>query len=223
MVPSKQYKIIKKTVNMKTITKFFLGCIAAAGLAASASAQITLSLSPTTQTVGVNGLATYNLNISGLKSSADYNGPALGAYNIVLDFNSAIASAQSVTFGNALNVFAGDFPSADLTTTAGQITLSDVSFDSAADLESHQSSSFTFATITFQGQAPGTTTLTFDTANTSLSDENANRLDLINANGSAMTVTAIPEPSCAAGLFGVAAVGACVLRRRFVRNVNGAA
>jgi len=208
---------------MKTITKFLLGCIAAAGLAASASAQINLSLSPTTQTVGVNGLAIYNLNISGLKNSADYNGPAMGAYNIVLDFNSAIASAQSVSFGNALNVFAGDFPSADLTTTAGQITLNDVSFDSAADLENHQSSSFTFATITFQGQAPGTTALTFDTANTTLSDENANTLDLINANGSSLTVTAIPEPSCAAGIFGVAAVGACLLRRRFARTSDAIA
>jgi len=203
---------------MKTIAKFLLGCIAMAGLAASASAQITLSLTPTTQTVSVNGLATYNLNISGLKTNADYTGPVLGGYNIVLDFNSAIASAQSVSFGSSLAISGSDLQVADLS-TSGQISLTEISYDSAAVLESSQSSSFTVATITFQGLTPGTTALTFDTANTSLSDENANTLDLINANGASLTVTAIPEPSCAAGVFGVVAVGACLLRRRFARSV----
>jgi|GEM_PF-927137 len=38
-----------------------------------------------------------------------------------------------------------------------------------------------------------------------------------------VSVTAIPEPSCAAGIVGIAAVGACVLRRRFVRTSNAKA
>jgi len=196
---------------MKNIVKLLIGCVAAAGIVLPASAQIALSLSPSSQNVGPNGLASYNLNISGLKASADYNGPALGSFTVQLDYNSAVASAQSVAFGSKLNLSGGDLQFADLS-AAGQIYLTETSFDSAAALEQAQTGSFTLGTITLQGNALGTTALTFDLPQTSLSDENGNTLDLISANSGSLTVTPVPEPS----LGGLAALAVAVwgLRRK---------
>jgi hypothetical protein len=209
---------------MKTITKFLFGCIAAAGLAVSASAQISLILTPANQAITTTGgTVTYNLNISGLKGSADLNGPVLGGFEITLNYNPTIALAQSVTFGNSsgtdlLNPQGGAFAYQDLT-TAGQVLLMESTSDTAAALEAAQGKSFTLATITFQGVGLGTTSLTFDLTNTSLSDENALTLDMAGgATGGTLTVTAIPEPSCAAAVLGVVAVGTCLLRRRFART-----
>jgi hypothetical protein len=161
----------------------------------------------------------YDVNISGLKGSADYNGPALGAFILQLDFNSTIASAQSVAFGNKLNLTGSDLQYSDLS-TAGQVYLSETSFDSVAALEAAQGKNFTLATVTFAGLQPGTTAMSFDLAQTSLSDENGNTLDLISTNGSTLTVTAIPEPASTACIFGVLAVGLGVVRRRFFQNRN---
>jgi hypothetical protein len=197
---------------MKKIIKFLAG-LALAGMVLPASAQIDLSLSPASQTVGLGGDATYNVIISGLKGSADYNGPVVGGFDIVLDYNPAIASVQSVSFTSLLNVDAGgDFPSSDLgATTPGQLVLEDISGGSVAALEAAQGKSFTLASFTLQGINLGVTALTFDPT-TSLSDENANTLDLINATGGSLSV--IPEPGLYGGLAGVAACGVCVLRRK---------
>ncbi len=197
---------------MKSLTKFLLGCALAAGFAATASAQISLYLSPSSQSTSVNGTATYSLNVKGLKTSADYAGPVLGGYNITLDFNSAIASVQSVAFGSLLNLSGTDYQSAD-TSSAGVLSLMEISFDSASALEAAQPGSFTLATITFVGQASGLTGLTFDLANTSLSDENANTLDLAGG-GTGGNLSVVPEPSTTAIALGVVAVGAVLVRRR---------
>ena len=109
---------------MKKIVKLLLGCVAAAGIIFPASAQITLSLSPGSQTNVVNGLDSYNLIVSGLNGSADYNGPALGGFIVQLNFDSAITSAQSVVFGSKLNLSGGDYQYSDLS-TPGQIYLSE--------------------------------------------------------------------------------------------------
>jgi hypothetical protein len=204
---------------MKSIAKLLLGCAVVAAIALPASAQIGLSLSPTSYSVGVGGTETYNLNISGLFGSADYTGPALGAFNVTLDYNASIAFATSVTFGNSLgtdllNVSGNAITTSDLT-TPGQIFLLEGSGDSVAALESQQSKSFTIATITLQGVAPGTTPLTFDLTGTSLSDANSNTLVLNTTTNASLTV--IPEPSVTASVFGFAAMGFCMLRRRFSR------
>jgi len=205
---------------MKVFAKLLLGCAVAVAIALPASAQISLSLSPTGYTVGVGGTETYNLSISGLFGSADYHGPALGAFALQLDYNPAIAAATSVTFGNSsgtdlLNLSGKAFQYSDLS-TSGQIYLMESSADLASALQTAQSSSFTLATITLQGVAPGTTPLAFDaTYAPSLSDANASSLDLITTNGASLTV--IPEPSVTASVFGAAAMGFCMLRRKLSR------
>lgn len=72
---------------MKSIAKFIIGCVAVAGIVSPASAQIKLYLAPSAQNVGVGGQVSYDLDISGLKGSADYNGPALGGFTVQLDFD----------------------------------------------------------------------------------------------------------------------------------------
>ncbi|MGA3008171.1 MAG: cohesin domain-containing protein [Opitutaceae bacterium] len=207
---------------MKNIKKFLLGCMVAAGIAHTASAQISLYLSPVSQTIGVDGLASYNLVVKGLKGSADYNGPALGGFDVQLDYNSAIASAQSVTFGSMLNLSQDDMQISDLS-APGVIYLSETSFDSPAALESAQTSSFTLATITLEGLTPGTTLLSFDsTYAPSLTNEDGFTLDLAGgAVGSSLAV--IPEPSCTAGLTAALALGFCALRRKFSKKSDGQA
>lgn len=114
-----------------------------------------------------------------------------------------------MTFGSKLDLSGGDFQISDLS-TPGQIYLTETSYDSAAALEAAQTSSFTLATFTLEGLSAGTTSVTFDsTLAPSLSDENANTLDLISATGGSLTV--VPEPSSYA--MAVLAMGLCGVRR----------
>jgi len=194
---------------MKNIYKLLLGCVVAAGITSPATAQISLSLSASSQTTSVGGLETYSLIISGLKGNVDLNGPALGGYQVTLDYNASIASLSADTFGTKLSNSGADYQYDS--SSLGVIQLGEISFDSAALLESSQTASFTLATFTLQGIAPGTTALSFDLANTSLSDENGGSLDLINANSGTFTVTPAPEPgTCALAALGL---GCVVLRR----------
>lgn len=199
---------------MKNIYKLLLGCVVAAGFAFPAAAQISLSLSANSQTNSVGGFDTYSLIISGLKGNVDLNGPALGGYQVTLDYNSSIASLSADTFGTKLSNSGPDYQYDS--SSPGVIQLSEMSYDLPALLESSQTASFTLATFTLQGIAPGRTALSFDLANTSLSDENGSSLDLINANSGAFTVTAVPEP----GTYALAALGlgCVVLHRRWIRG-----
>ena len=213
---------------MKAFAKLLLGCAVVAAIAMPASAQIGLSLTPVTNTIPQGGTASYNLNISGLQSDVDYT-QALGGYFVQLDYGTSVASVQSVTFGNSLfNLDPNgnpDYQSVDTTTTPGVISLVEMSNNSTPALEGAQGKSFTLATITFQGVAPGTTPVTIDAnlknpilSNTTLTDEGANTLDLVNVTNASLTV--IPEPSVTASVFGAVALGFCMLRRRFARNAN---
>lgn len=197
---------------MKSLVKFLLGCALVAGLAVSASAQISLYFSPSSQSTSPNGTVTYGLYVKGLKNSADYSGPVLGGYNITLDFDASIVAVQSVSFGSLLSQSGPDFQVAD-TSTPGVLSLSEISFDSPSVLEAAQSASFALASVTFSGLAKGTSAISFDLANTSLSDENANTLDLAGG-GAAGSVSVVPEPSVTAAAIGLAAIGAVVARRR---------
>lgn len=204
---------------MNTLTKLFAGCALGLGMALPASADLTLSLTPANQTAGLGQWITYDLVVSGLKSSSDYNGPALGAFSITLDYNSSIAAAGNVSFGTKLSNTGPDYQLFD-TSTAGQIYLSEFSYDDAQTLQNSQSSSFTLATITLQGVGVGSTTLTFDRSGTSLSDESANTLDLVTATGGNLTV--VPEPSFAGfgGLMAALGVAVMAWRGRFAGQLR---
>jgi hypothetical protein len=207
---------------MQNIVKLLIGCVAAAGMALPASAGITLSLTPASQTVGLDGSETFDVNVSGLFGSYNYSGPALGGYNIVLDYNPSITSPVSATFSSALNVDAnGDFSLSDLgVSTPGQIVLDDFSFGTVAALEQAQapffpnhgaSGSMTLAYVTLEGIADGTMPLTFDPT-TSLSDANGSTLDVITESAASLTV--VPERSCFGALEAAAALGLGMFHRK---------
>ena len=186
---------------MKKFTQFLMLCafglcVACPGVAKAQG--VTLTLTPVISgTIGGIGSTTdYNLNISGLHTNPDIAGsPALGGYNVVLDFNPTIVSFTSVLYGSAVN----DFAYTD-SSVSGQLTLSNQSFSSAATLEGSQAASFTVATVTFQGTALGSSAITIDPT-TSLSDENGSSLAVVVANNSSVQV--VPEPS----VFGFASLG----------------
>lgn len=193
-----------------------LAAAVTAGITLPAAAQLTLSLNPVSQQNGVGGMITYNIDINGLKSNPDLNGPALGAFNVMLDYNASLASVQSVNFGALLSNSGPDSQMSDIS-TPGQIFLMEISFDSPAQLEAAQSGSFVLGSFTLEGLAAGSAPITFDLANTSLSDENGNSLTLAGVNNG--TITVVPEPGvCALASLGVAAL--VFQARRRTRRLN---
>ena len=120
------------------------------GLRPPASANIYPQHRAGLQQVNFGGTATYNLNVSGLDGSADYNGPQLGGFGVQIDYNTAFASFVSATYGTGLG--AGDSPWTD-TSVSGEVYLSDTA--GSVSLVG-QPSSFTLATFTFQGVSLGT-------------------------------------------------------------------
>src|SRR5262245_42990410 len=100
--------------TMNSMIKNFVIGIAVLGLTSKASAAVTLSLEPTPQSIGVGDPASVDLVVTGL---SDFSPPSLGAFDIDLTYNSAVVSADSVAFGNFLDL--GTFGSvrfSDLTT-----------------------------------------------------------------------------------------------------------
>lgn len=198
---------------MKNTMKLLAGCALGLSMALPASASLTLSLTPSSQRTSIGGTASYDVMVSGLKYSSDYNGPALGGFSLFLNFDSSIASVASVSFGSMLSLTQPDFTYSD-TSVAGQLYLSEISYDSAQDLEKGQPSGFKLATIVFQGLNLGNTTITFDQAS-SLSDESGGMsLDITSATGGNLTV--VPEANFGAlsGLLAVAGLGIVAWRSR---------
>jgi hypothetical protein len=192
---------------MKNFSKILLSGAVALAMAHSASAKgtinsyITLSIVPETNVTldaALGNTVTYDLNIGGLFNSADYSGPCVGGFNLVVDYNPAVLSLSSDSFSSLL----GDGITTSFTTdsfsTPGQVDLFCASSLTATQLETAESPSFTLGTITFAATAQGSTALTWDAA-TSLSDENSNSLDVTGAQTGA-TVQAVPEPNVCGSL-----------------------
>jgi len=195
---------------MKNISKLILLCAAAVGFALPAFGQVSLSLSPAKQNTIVGDTLTYSIIVAGLKGSADLPdiSPALGSFDIMLDYDSSVLTYDSATFGNFLNVDASGDSQLDASTT-GQVNLMDISSGTAAALEAAQTSSFSLGTVTFTLDQVQSTAITFD-AQTSLGDENSNSLTFSTSNASA-----VPEPGtyAFAGM-GIVALAALALRRK---------
>jgi hypothetical protein len=197
---------------MKSISKLLLAAVAAAGITLPAAAQLTLSLSPTSQSTTLGGMTTYNVNISGLQSRPEGNEPALGSFLLTLDYNPAIATAEAVSFGNYLSPSGpgNDTQMFDITSTPGVIQLLDESDGTVTP--ANQPSSFTLATISIEGIGFGSTPVSFDLSNSSLSDEASNPLDVSKVVNASLTV--VPEPgTCALAIFGLGVLGFQARRR----------
>ena len=185
-------------------------------LAVPAKSVVLVSLSPVSQTIGVGGTATVNLNISGLGNLSSLS---LGSWLADISYNGSIVTigAGNVTFGTQLNI--GTFGSVSFaSSSSGLIHADETSFATAAELNGAQPGSFTLATFTFTGVGPGTTQLGF--TRMELGDENGNDILGFGKNGASITVTgpAGSAPDGAATLPLVLGVGLMVFiaRRRQV-------
>jgi hypothetical protein len=199
---------------MKKHIALSLAVLALVGFSVSAKAEsandVALSIfdqsGSTNSTISVGNLITYNINIANLKT---YPNGGLGAYDITVDFPSSVLSFQSATLGSGFDLIDSPFQ----TNSASQVELSNVSFDSAANILAAQTASFTIGTITFQAIASGTGSLTFEGLGvTSLSDEQNNSVVYSTAGAQ---ITAVPEPSSIALMVvGAGALAVFVFRRR---------
>ncbi|MFN0125186.1 MAG: cohesin domain-containing protein [Verrucomicrobiales bacterium] len=150
---------------------------AALALAGSATAA-TVSFNPSSQTVGVGDTATVQLVVSGL---GDGTSPSLGAWAVSFDYDPAVVSFSSATFGTGLDL--GIFGSLQFLdgSVSGNVLLDEVSFEDSADLNAAQPDSFVLATINFTALAPGSSPLSLTLVD--LSDELGESLDATGQDG----------------------------------------
>jgi hypothetical protein len=186
-------------------------------IAVSPVRAATVSVDPTTSTVGLGDQVTLDLNISGLTSSQ-----ALGSFDITVNYNPSLLSFSLIAFGDPvlgdqLDPFKVGYnnPTAWADGT-GTVDLTETSIRySPTDLLSGQAKNFTLGALTFYGLAAGTTPVTLTINN--LADQNGNPL-IASLTNSSVTVSPSPVPLPAAGwllLSGIAVVGALSRRWAF--------
>ena len=142
-----------------------------------------VSLIPDFQTVGVDEMAMFDLNISGL---GDYESPSLGAFDVDIIYDQSVLDfkLQSVVFSDFLgpsNQFVSLFP--------GRVWLGEVSLISATQLNDLQPAAFTIVSFSFLGLNADNTSILFSPV--TMSDENGYLLVELNLSKS---VTVVPLP-----------------------------
>ena len=172
---------------MKTLIKFtFL-----LGLMLSTAAQSAIiTLSPSDLIVGQGDLVAIDINVSDLGQNV---APSLGAYDFDLMFDINIFAANSIVFGNGLDLLGiGGIQFVSLT-TIDTLNIFELSFDSAATLNSLQDSSFKLATVYFNAITSGVGL--FELSVNSFGDAQGNPLSVSTIDASVKVQTSVPEPA----------------------------
>lgn len=134
---------------------------------------VSLSLTPTNQTVFLGDTITLEVQISDL---GDFTSPSLSGFDLDLSYNAAILSFNNVDFGSFLDTSGlGTFTDVN-TDTPGIVNFAEVSFDDASDLNTTQPDNFVLAQLNFTAISTGISSLNL-TVN-DLGDENTNPLIL---------------------------------------------
>jgi len=164
-----------------------------------------LSLSPDTQTVSTGDFASVDLDISGL---GNFTTPSLGSFKVEVLYDPSILDYDHTVVGNLL----GD-PSdpseidPQVLSLPGSVTVDVVSLLLDFELDALQRDSFTLATLSFKGKAPGSSDLSYSQLD--LSDAPGNTLNPDTTQPASITVTSaaptIPEPGTVV-LFGMGLV-----------------
>ncbi len=196
-----------------TTTRAVLGALLLSLFSGAANAVI-LSLTPSTQSIDIGAIAQIDLNISGL---GDAGAPSLGAFEVEITYDSSIASLSSFSYGQLLgSTDPSDFETDILTTLSpNSIVLDETSFLFDFELDALQSSSFTLATLSFTGQALGTSALGFGQIDLSDAEFPASSIPVTGLETAAITVgrtVSVPEP----GVWALLLLGTTLLliRRR---------
>src|SRR5579864_1617094 len=114
-----------------------------------ASADIILSLEPSSQSVALGSQATVDLNIAGLGIP-----PSLGTFDVNINFDPSLLSFNNFLFGDPvlgdqLDPTGGGNTFNFINPGVGTVELFDLSLDSASTLNSLQASGFTLGVLTF--------------------------------------------------------------------------
>jgi hypothetical protein len=204
-----------KTIH-RTLQRLALAVLAATAFLSQAEAQPVVSISPTTQTIGVGGNAAVNIIVSGLSLT-----DPTGGFSLTLAFNNTFVSG--VSFMNDPGTKMGAAP-VDLSGgfTGGSLDLFFAADASAtlASLAASEGTSFTLATLSFMGVAQGLSPLTLSNVVLSNWDGSQDLAGVTSTNGQicvaeiggTCAINAIPEP--ATMLLFATGLGALALRRR---------
>ncbi len=172
---------------------FIIALCAAGPLAAD---SVSLTLTPESSPVDVGNNVDILVGISGLGDPQN-----LAAYDLTVDYNSALFSFTSVVFGDPshgdqLNLSTPPFGTiTSFLPGSGTIEFNEASLDSPGTLDA-QLPTFVLATLQFQAIGTGTGTFSFDAPDVVLSDAIGNSIS--DALGSARVqvegASAVPEP-----------------------------
>jgi hypothetical protein len=181
-------------------------CLLLATAVVCQGAGVTLSISPSTQSAPVGSQVSFDVNVSGLGG-----GTQLGAYDVTFNFNPALMSYVTTSFGNQLNLSGlGDIRA--ISPGSGTVEITEVSLDSVSTINSSQSSSFRLFTLTFNAVAGGSNSPLTLSLNT-LGDAVGNP---ISATAQSASVTIVgtgppPPPTPAPPSWFLAAIGLILL------------
>jgi hypothetical protein len=190
--------------HMKTLTA------AALLLGSGLSTAVELSIAPPSSSLQQGDSVSVDLIASGLGNFAS---DSLGAFFTEILFDDTILDFLSASYGPFLGDPADPIETSILTTAGvGSVGLDEFSFLLDFELDALQPDTFTLATLTFSGQALGTSALSFGTVD--LSDAVGNTLVPTALNTGSIQVTAAPIPATAALMLPFA----FLLARRFRRR-----
>lgn len=200
--------------QMKKILRMALATVSLL-VATLPSYALTISLTPTSQTVDVGQTLQFDLVVTGLGSGA---APSLGTYDLDISFDPGILNFSGAVFGDAmqgnqLDLF-GFLSINAATTGVGTVNLFELSFDDPTDLNLLQSENFTLATLSFSALSSGTSSLGINV--NALGDAFGDPLtaQLVGAQATVNQASPVPEPS------GLALAMAGLLTLATVRTVR---
>jgi hypothetical protein len=154
---------------------------------------LTIGITPSTEQLNVGDNVLLQVDVSGLN---DLSTPALGVYDLNLNYDANLFAISDVYWGDAIKgnqLDLSGFGSLHMSDSslAGSLNIFELSFDDAWSLENLQAGSFTLFSVMFSAINQGTSNFSLDV--NALGDAYGNNLFVNSLNNS--NAVSVPEPS----------------------------